>query len=74
MFIKLTDEQVVDIYMDAHLNGLNLAKEAKALGVSRAYLDMRAKRLRNAGVNIPHKYSRPDVDALNKRIEEKKAL
>lgn len=68
---ELTNEQVVEIYMDAYLHGSSLTEAARAFGVSKSYLAWRAKRLRHAGVSLPKKYTahEADVAKLNELIK-----
>lgn len=71
---KITNEQVVNAYLQANREGAKLRDIADRLGVSPQYLDWRAKLLRKAGVKIPKKFSPPvdpsEVVALNRIIEE----
>lgn len=69
---NITDQQIVDIYMQSYLKGTSLKVAADKLGVSPQYIDWRAKKLRKAGVKLPKKHATPsgiDVDALNSHID-----
>ena len=63
----------VDAWMDAYDNGGSQATVAKTLGCSGANVSNRAKKLRDAGVDLPElKVARGvklDIDALNERLK-----
>ena len=65
----------VDAWMDAYDNGGNQSDVARRLGCSAANVSNRAKKLREAGVDLPEltvvRGVKLDIDALNARLRER---
>lgn len=63
----------VDAWMDAFDNGGNQSDVARTIGCSAANVSNRAKKLRDAGVDLPElKVTRGvklDIDSLNARLK-----
>ena len=62
----------IDAWMDAYESGGNQATVAETLGCSSANVSTRAKKLREAGVELPEltitRGVKIDVNALNERL------
>ena len=63
----------VDAWMDAYDNGGNQSDVARTLGCSAANVSNRAKKLREAGVDLPElqvtRGVKLDIESLNERLK-----
>lgn len=73
--MRVDAQTFVDTWCDVYENGGNQSDVARRLGCSPANVSNRAKKLRDAGVDLPElmvvRGVKIDIDALNARLRER---